>query len=776
MAINEYNNSQAYNAENKDKVLYNNICYQCIKDTYGGHPPDANNEPEYWYPYYTSNYYYQVEDTVLYENNLYECIQDTIGHTPSENSDYWFLYTSDEDIQISDTNENEYIAAEKELFDLDNIDKEDVIYNSEWEYDTGDICFYNNEYYICLQDNVINITPGSNSLVWQKQTEVTITPSIENSNYDSAIAYTVGQIVYYNQQYYICIQDYPNPYPNPYTIPPFDTDYWSPQQESNLADNYDGTISYTVDDIVYYDGNYYVCILDYPDPYNYEVEHILPTNITYWNLITQEQQSTEEVPENEDFITQFSSFETISNKTQTLSAYSTADEYPSAKCVYDELTNLLAANDAMVFKGTIGNIEDNPTVTTLPNVHESGWSYKVVTAGIYADETCEVGDMIICIKDRNSANNADWAIVQTNIDGAVIGPTGSVIGHVPIFNSSNGKSIEDSSYTIATSVPSGAVFTDTTYAFLGGDGSFSVTPSNGSTETISIGKPPIAIKAETVDVTDTTPTSAKSYYPVYVTGRSNDQILRANADLYYYDAGTYSYLNVGSNSTQGGLTLHCNNGNYANITPTTLSAIRTFTLPNKTGTIALTSDLTSKAPLESPALTGVPTAPTANLNTNTTQLATTEFVNNQINSLDVSAITGTAGQTITSISETDGKLSATYSNISITENQISDLGDYIVKTYEDFPNSWNDMATNEYTFQNFLDEVDSSDEAQVGHSFLGRLACSDLATPGNAVVEILQGTVALNKIIHIIFYGDNLIPAKQELIYHSVDGSDSGWF
>lgn len=44
-----------------------------------------------------------------------------------------------------------------------------------------------------------------------------------------------------------------------------------------------------------------------------------------------------------------------------------------------------------------------------------------------------------------------------------------------------------------------------------------------------------------------------------------------------------------------------------------------------------------------------------------------------IGTLDVEAITGTAGQTITSISETDGKISATYSNISITKSQVSDF-------------------------------------------------------------------------------------------------------
>ena len=36
-------------------------------------------------------------------------------------------------------------------------------------------------------------------------------------------------------------------------------------------------------------------------------------------------------------------------------------------------------------------------------------------------------------------------------------------GHIAIFDGATGKVIEDSGFTIATSVPADAVFTDTTY-------------------------------------------------------------------------------------------------------------------------------------------------------------------------------------------------------------------------------------------------------------------------------------------------------------------------
>ena len=53
--------------------------------------------------------------------------------------------------------------------------------------------------------------------------------------------------------------------------------------------------------------------------------------------------------------------------------------------------------------------------------------------------------------------------------------------------------------------------------------------------------------------------------------------------------------------------------------------------------VDLTSDLSAKAPLVSPALTGTPTAPTATSGTNTTQIATTAFVQTAVSDLVASA-------------------------------------------------------------------------------------------------------------------------------------------
>ena len=59
----------------------------------------------------------------------------------------------------------------------------------------------------------------------------------------------------------------------------------------------------------------------------------------------------------------------------------------------------------------------------------------------------------------------------------------------------------------------------------------------------------------------------------------------------------------------------------------------------------------------------------------TNKVATQSTVTNAINALDVSNISGFgAGKTLSALSETDGKISATFQDISITKSQISDAG------------------------------------------------------------------------------------------------------
>ncbi len=70
-----------------------------------------------------------------------------------------------------------------------------------------------------------------------------------------------------------------------------------------------------------------------------------------------------------------------------------------------------------------------------------------------AAQNAEIGDFLIA-----RANNK-WDVVQKNIDGAVTAGSDLSANHVVLGNGN--RTIKTSAYTIATSVPAGAVFTDT---------------------------------------------------------------------------------------------------------------------------------------------------------------------------------------------------------------------------------------------------------------------------------------------------------------------------
>lgn len=86
--------------------------------------------------------------------------------------------------------------------------------------------------------------------------------------------------------------------------------------------------------------------------------------------------------------------------------------------VTNAISSGIAAADAMVFKGTLGA---GGTVEELPTTYATGWTYRVIEAGTYAGQQCEIGDLVIALTSRSGSDNqdADWTVAQTNIDGAI---------------------------------------------------------------------------------------------------------------------------------------------------------------------------------------------------------------------------------------------------------------------------------------------------------------------------------------------------------------------
>ncbi len=109
------------------------------------------------------------------------------------------------------------------------------------------------------------------------------------------------------------------------------------------------------------------------------------------------------------------------------------------------INGLVAASDALIFKGILDADNALPT-----EGYQAGWTYKVGLAGTYAGQACEVGDMLICVADyvAESGGDADWQVVQTNIDGAVTGPESSTADNLAAFNGATGKIIKDSGVSL----------------------------------------------------------------------------------------------------------------------------------------------------------------------------------------------------------------------------------------------------------------------------------------------------------------------------------------
>ena len=95
--------------------------------------------------------------------------------------------------------------------------------------------------------------------------------------------------------------------------------------------------------------------------------------------------------------------------------------------VASAIASKLAANNAMLFKGTIGTATSN-TITSLPtNNYQIGNTYRVV--GNYTFGTgnnavnCEDGDLIIAIKNGPATGSniipGAWTVAQANIDGGL---------------------------------------------------------------------------------------------------------------------------------------------------------------------------------------------------------------------------------------------------------------------------------------------------------------------------------------------------------------------
>lgn len=89
----------------------------------------------------------------------------------------------------------------------------------------------------------------------------------------------------------------------------------------------------------------------------------------------------------------------------------------------------------------------------IPADYKAGESYRVAEAGTYVGVECEVGDLILVVKDyvAGTASDADFMVLQANIDGAVTSTADvTTIGEIVVFDSVTGRVIKGSGVQIAS--------------------------------------------------------------------------------------------------------------------------------------------------------------------------------------------------------------------------------------------------------------------------------------------------------------------------------------
>lgn len=215
---------------------------------------------------------------------------------------------------------------------------------------------------------------------------------------------------------------------------------------------------------------------------------------------------------------------TAAAKNFTTSVTSGSNDLVTSGAVYTAIDNL---PEPMVFKGSLGT---GGTITALPvnGTATVGDTYKVITAGTYDSKAAKVGDTFICLTKTSSANT--WELIPSGdepsgtvtsvtlkatspiaIDsssaittsgtrtlshansGATAGSYGDSGNQTPGYGSTfkvpyvtvnaTGHVTAISEHTVKIPASDN---TNTTYTFANGTNGFTVTPSGGSAQTVTV--------------------------------------------------------------------------------------------------------------------------------------------------------------------------------------------------------------------------------------------------------------------------------------------------
>jgi hypothetical protein len=206
---------------------------------------------------------------------------------------------------------------------------------------------------------------------------------------------------------------------------------------------------------------------------------------------------------------------------------------------------LFAANDAMLFKGTIGTggTHEIAAFNSLAT-YNAGWTYRVITAGTVKGIVCQIGDVIMALVDRAGTGelDADWTVMQTNLDGAVIGPASVTDGYVALFDGVTGKLLKAGTGALGTMAY--ATATDYVAKALYDANTILYATTDNTPAALTIAASTIVGRKATGDIVALTPAEAMNV--MYVAAPASKTAAGTTGQIAWDDS--YLYLCVASNS------------------------------------------------------------------------------------------------------------------------------------------------------------------------------------------------------------------------------------
>lgn len=327
-----------------------------------------------------------------------------------------------------------------------------------------------------------------------------------------------------------------------------------------------------------------------------------------------------------------------------------------------ELNELLNANNAMIFKGTIiSESQINNNLTT----YKPGDVYRVNAAGTYAGKACEVGDLLIAVNEKVSTfNNNDWIVAQANVDGAVFkGSNSFVDGNMLIADGTTGKVESVAINTTLTKTSSSADDSDKLKVTVGGVDSNEVALSQATTAVYGVTKltntpsnsiTDLAATPKLVDNAIAAGLANVSFDDTAVSGQYVSEVNQTNGEISVTRANFTPTINKTSSVDE--------NPDYFTISVGGATSSPAVALSTATGAVYGVTKLISDASASNNLYAATP---------GMVQGAITA----KINTLDVSDITAETGKYISAVAEENGLISATKANFNPSINKTSSTSD-----------------------------------------------------------------------------------------------------